>query len=188
MLPIMPDWLYGFVNPDWWPDRPREFFIVQVNVLPLAANASPFVLVAGNPSPSSRREIVFSKKADALVFGCQALVTTTNNLTIFEPLAATVSQTLVRVSDPSASIVYTDSFNGNTRDTGFVPMENFFSCYKAKPAQRPAFWPMPIHVKKGASLRFEFINTNPATAHNMRLSFWCALIEAQAPVAERQVT
>jgi hypothetical protein len=187
MLPLMPDWMYGFVDPAWWPDRPREFWVVQVNVLPLAANASPFILAAGNPSPSSRREIVFSKRADTLVFGGQALVTTEDNLTIFEPLSGTVSQTLVRMSDPSASIVYSDSFTGSVRDVGFVPLENLFSCYKAKPARRPAVWPMPVHVKKGASLRFEFINTNAAAAHNMRLTFWCGLIEAAQLIAERQV-
>jgi hypothetical protein len=178
MLPLMPDWLYPFVNPDWWPNRPREFFIVQVNVLPIAANASPFILVAGNPDPSSRREIVFSKRADTLVWGCQALVTTTNNLTIIEPLSGTPSMKLVRISDPSSSIVYTSSVNGNTEGTGFVPFDNIFSAQPAGPAQRPNLWPMPIHVRKGAALRFEFINLNTAAAHNIRLSFWCALIEA----------
>lgn len=190
---LIPDWFYAMVPPGWWPDRPRDFFVYTLNVIPLPAGATPFGSDAQRVNTT--QEIVFSKVADTLVFGGTALVTTTNGLTVIggAPLDAAKgrgSLKLIKLFDPARNVVYTTtrafvspgaaaSDERGTRDAGFVALDNLLSTARA-PAGRPAIWPIPIAVRKGAALTAQLVNLNLAAAHHMRISFWCAAVYGAA--------
>lgn len=159
----LPDWLYGLVPPDWWPNRPRETFFAAVNTLPVGAGLT------------VSTEVVFPKKVDTLVFGGIMHVVTTNEVTILCPLSGPFSQKLVRLFNPAANILYTQSFNRSTPDVGFVPAENLFAVWQ-KPGDRPVYWPIPIPVERGGSLQMDIQNLNGAQAHNVRVTFLCGLM------------
>ena len=162
-MQYLPDWLYGFVPPDWWPNRPRETFFTSISALPV------------NAGTTVTTEIVFPKRVDALVFGGTLLVTTTNEVTVLCPLSGLWSEKLIRLRNPAGNIVYTQSFNRSTPDTGFVPAENLFAVWQS-PAQRPVFWPMPIPVPRGGSLQMDVQDVGGVQNHNCRFTLYCALM------------
>lgn len=159
----LPDWYYGLVPPGWWPDRPREAYFNSINILPIAANQT------------VTAELTFPKKVDSLVFGAVAFVTTVNDQTIICPLSGPCTQKTVRMKNPAGNITYSETFTGSVRDTGFVPFENLFGVYQ-RPGDRPVFWPVPIPVVRGGSLQMDIVNLNNAQDHNVRITFYCALM------------
>jgi len=172
MFQYLPDWLYPFHPPDWWPNRPRETYFLGLNELPIGAGVT-----------LSAIEVPFPKKVDALVFGGMLLVTNTTNDSVNCPLSGAFSQILVRLRNPAGNIVYTQSFNQSTPDTGFVPAENIFSIWQC-PGQRPVYWPAPICVPKGGSLQMDAQSLSGINL-NLRFTFLCGLVynEEQREVA-----
>lgn len=149
----IPDWLYGFVPPDWWPDKPRDFFSRTLNIVPLAAGG---VAVEG---------VVFSKALNTLAFAGVGLVTSTTDATELYPLGQPLNNSarkLVLLENPAAQERYSN------RE---VPLDNFFGS-----ASKPALWEVPIPIPRGASLQVT-IRDLEATARNVRLTFWCAVID-----------
>lgn len=183
---LVPNWYYALVPPGWWPERPREFFVYTLNVVPLPAAATPFGSDAQRVNTT--QEVVFSKRADTLVIGGCALVTTTNGFTVIEGAEeGTGSQILAKLYDPATDSVYTvtsavvtpggvASDERGARNLGFVALENLLAAGKGQPGQRPAIWPIPIAVRRGASLVMQFVNLNGGAARHLRISFWCATL------------
>ncbi len=163
----LPDWFYGFVPPSWWPGRPRDFFTYTLNVLPLGANLQ------------VTRSVVFSKRVNALVFGGTALVTTTTDDVIVQPAAAVPPDKLVRLANPAGDSVFTSHP---------VPLESLFGVNgygtpvgpRAYQGRQAALWPIPIAVMRGAELQVILVNLNTAAAHNVRITFYVAVIDAMA--------
>lgn len=182
-MQIRPDWFYGLIQPPGWlPDRPREPYFVEQDVLNIAANTT------------AVKDTIFSKQYDVLVFGGVALVSLETGVAfgaqqIVVPrnnaAGATPSQKLVRLSQPSAQKTFMERFSNigpggsSIRDTGFVPLENIFSSWQSvygTPGQEPVFWPIPIPVSRGASLLVETQNLSQTQTHSVRYTFLCALI------------
>lgn len=163
-MQLMPDWLYGFVPPEWWPDRPREAMFWGVNLLPLDA------------SGFDTLEMVFDKRRDVLVWGGCCLVTNTDGVTINAPVAGTFSTILVRLKNPAGNVVFSDgNVVGAGNVPGFVPLESLFSVWQFT-ARRPVFWPIPIPMPKGGSLLMDLINMNVAATKQLRFTFWTSLM------------
>jgi hypothetical protein len=162
MIRYIPDWLYPFCPPDWWPNRPREPYFLGLNTLAIVAGSTVTI------------EVPFPKKVNALVFGGQVLVTSTNDVSVNCPLSGPWSQILVKLRNPAGNQLYSMSFNQNAPDVGFVPAENMFGVWQ-DPAQRPVYWPMPIPVPKGGSLQMD-VQSVSAVNLNTRFTFYCALI------------
>lgn len=160
----LPDWLYGFVPPSWWPGRPRDFFTYTLNVLPINANTQ------------VTRSVVFSKRVHALVFGGMALVTTTLDDVLVQPAAGVPPQKLVRLGNPAGNEVFTSDP---------VPIENLFGVNgygtgvgpRAYQGKQPALWPMPIPVARGGELQVALVNLNTVANHNVRITFYVAVVD-----------
>lgn len=166
-MQLLPDWLYGFVPPEWWPDRPREPMFWGTELLPIDFGESTFL------------EMIFDKKRDVLVWGGCALVTNTDDVTINAPLTGTFSSILIRLKNPAADIVYSA---GNAigapalgNSPGFAPLESLFSAWQFM-ARRPIYWPIPIPVPKGGSLQMDLINMNAGAQKHLRFTFWTSLM------------
>src|SRR2546421_61910 len=131
---VLPDWFFGLVPPGWLPDRPREFLIFTQNILPLSAVVN----------AQTRRELVFSKRNDTLVFGGTALVSSLDNHTIVRQRSGIISGLRATLVNPGGDEAYTSDF---------VPLENLFTASSVAfggagvidaGAQLPALWPIPI--------------------------------------------
>lgn len=166
-MQLMPDWLYSFVPPEWWPDRPREPMFWGISLLPSSGAAAIETL-----------EMVFDKRRDVLVWGGCCLVTDSTQTLIFSPNSGTNSQFLVRLRNPSGAVDYSDgrviSPGNPPNPPGFMPLENLFSVWQFT-AKRPVFWPIPIPMPKGASLAMDLIDVNP-TNKFLRFTFWTSLM------------
>lgn len=171
MLQMLPNWFYGLLPGDLWPDRPREFYAYTLNLIPLAAGAVnvPF-------------GVVFSKKTDSIIFGGHVIRTTTDGVTLFNPRSGVSSQALCQLSNSAGNEVYTD---------GAVPLENLFSVWgpivgKAGfaniPAKQPNYWPLPIVVRKGGELTLALSDLNATNSH-FRFTFYGALVYQQREAA-----
>jgi hypothetical protein len=149
----IPDFLYGFVPPSWWPDKPRDYFTRTLNLLPL---------LAGGVEISS---VLFSKTLHTLVFAGIATVMSTDDLTELWPLGQPInnsSRKLVLLETPAA----------RTRHSSHaVPLDNMFGS-----AAKPALWPIPLPVQRGAALQVT-VSDLEATARNIRLTFVCGVID-----------
>lgn len=169
MLQYLPDWFYGQVPPDWWPDRPREPFVGVINIDQTVWTGVQTTL-----------EMIFDKRRDVLVYGACGLITDTTGLSTFSPPAGTSSQVLCQLSNPAAGKFFSDGNTipaqpaDNTPD-GFVPFENVFSAWQFV-GKRPVFWPIPIAIPKGGSLLTTLFNLNAPGGKQARLAFWAALI------------
>lgn len=149
----IPDFLYGFVPPEWWPDKPRDYFTRTLNLLPLAA---------GGVETSS---VVFSKTLHTLVFAGIALVTATDDLTELWPLGQPLNTT-------SRKLVFLETPAAQARHSSHpLPLDNLFGS-----AAKPAFWPIPLPVQRGAALQVT-VRDLEATARNVRLTFVCGVID-----------
>lgn len=163
-MQLMPDWLYGFVPPEWWPDRPREPMFWGVNLLPILGGENTSI------------EMVFDKRRDVLVWGGCCLVTNTDGITINAPVSGTFSTILIRLHNPAAAIRFSDgTVVGTGNVPGFVPLESLFSSWQFN-ALRSIFWPMPIPIPKGGSLMMDLINMNGAANKHLRFTFWTSLM------------
>lgn len=173
MLQYMPDWFYGMVPPDWWPDRPRGTWGSVINV-----DTSTWTGTFTN------LEMIFDKRHDVLIFGGCCLVTASDGVSLFAPVSGTSSQTLVRLTNPAASRKYSDGnvIPANTNQTGFVPLENMFSAWNFL-GRRPAYWPIPIPVARGGSLLIELQNLNAPGGKAARFCFYTAIIYEAGEVA-----
>lgn len=190
MMPLLPNWFYAQLPRGWWPDRPREFYCYQMNVIPFStAFGSVF-----------SKEIVFSKRSDALVFGAQGLATVVPafgfNPSVVNPISGASVALAVDLSNPSAHEQYTQpivisSVGGSV---GGVPWESIFSQWgqvgpiqvNSAPARTPGLWPIPIAVKKGGSLLLSLTSIRNPLALNMwlRLTFWACLLYDSAEIKE----
>lgn len=169
----LPDWMYGFCPPEWWPDRPREIFFFGVNLLPLAAGASDTV------------EVVFDKKRDVLVWGGTALVGNTTGTLIDCPVSGTFTSILCRLRNPAGNRLYSDGTvipAPPANVPGFVPLENLFSVWQFL-ALRPAYWPIPIPIAKGGSLMMDLINMNGGANKDVRFTFWTSIMYEERAAA-----
>jgi hypothetical protein len=161
----LPDWLYGFVPPSWWPSQPRDFFGYTLNILPIAA------------SGTVTRSVVFSKRLHSLVFGGIAFVTTTADDAIVQPAGGTPPDKLVTLASPAGQEVFS---------SGPVPIENLFGGFgygtgagpRAYQGHQAGFWPIPIPVQRGGDLQVIVVNLNTAQAHNVRITFYVAVLAA----------
>jgi len=160
---MLPDWLYGFVPPSWWPARPRYFLGYTLNILPAPQNAT------------VTRSVVFSKRLHSLVFGARAFVTNTTDDAIVMPATGTPPTKMVMLSSPASNQVYTsapvpiESLCGtNGYGTGVGP--------RAFQGAQPAYWPVPIAVPKGSDLQVILVNTGTG-AHNVRITFYVAVLD-----------
>lgn len=171
MLQMLPNWFYGLLPGDLWPDRPREFYAYTVSVIPLAAGATnvPF-------------SVVFSKKTDSIIFGGHVIRTSVDGATMFNPRGGVSSRALVQLSNAAGNEVYTD---------GAVPLENLFSVwgpivgkggFSNTPAKLPNYWPIPIVVRKGGELTLA-LSDLAATASHFRFTFYGALVYQQREAA-----
>lgn len=167
MLQLLPNWYFGLVPQDLWPDAPCEFFCFQHNLLPLLANRS------------NTTELPISKKTDALVFGASGLVTDPATGIVVQPRSGVSSQKLITLANPAGAELFTSDA---------VPWENIVGCYSGmgtaggvidSPAQAPVIWPMPITIRKGGSFLVTIQNLNNAADHNIRLTFYGALVYKQ---------
>ncbi len=163
-MQLMPDWLYGFVPPEWWPDRPREPMFFGVSLLPLAATGFESV------------EMVFDKRRDVLVWGGCVLVTNADGITINAPVSGTFSTILARLKNPAGNVIFTGgTVVGAGNEPGFVPLESLFSGWQFN-ALRATYWPIPIPIPKGGSLLMDLINMNLAATKFVRFTFWTSLM------------
>lgn len=172
MLQYLPDWFYGQVPPDWWPDRPRGVWSAVINVDTTAWTGTNINL-----------EMIFDKSHDVLVYGGCALIADATGVSIFCPAAGTSSQCLVRLTNPAAAMKYSDGnvIPADVNQRGFVPVESLFSAWQHL-GRRPAFWPIPIAVPRGGSLLIELQNLNAPGAKTARLAFYSAIIYEQSEV------
>jgi hypothetical protein len=190
MLPLLPNWYYAQLPRGWWPDRPREFYCYQLNVIPFS---TPF-------GTTFQKEIVFSKRSDAMIFGAQGLVTTVPafgaQMASINPQTGASVALAVALANPSADIQYTSpiAISSNGGQVGGVPWESIFSQWgyagiggiASNPAQMPCFWPVPVPVLRGGSLLLSLTSIrNPLPANFwIRLTFWCCLLYDSAQVKE----
>ncbi len=170
MLRPLPNWYYGLLPENLWPDRPREFYSYTLNVIPLAAGAT------------INADVVFSKKTDSLIFGGAVIRTTPAGDSIFNPRSGTFVRALVQLSNSASNELFTDRsdpFNGLG-----VPIENLFAAWGPimpghgfvnAGARLPVFWPIPIYVPKGGALSLK-LSDLAATASHFRFTFWGGLI------------
>lgn len=172
MLQMLPNWYYGFLPADLWPNQPREFYAYTTSIIPLAAGATNQVI-----------SLVFSKKTDSLIFGGHVIRTTTDGVTLFGPRSNAASQASVQLRNDAAGEVYTD---------GNVPLENLFSMYGpavmgssgviSEPCKLPCYWPLPITIRKGGELTMRLTDLN-ATQSWFRFTFYGALIYQEREAA-----
>jgi hypothetical protein len=163
-MQYMADWMYGFVPPQWWPDRPREPQFYGVSLLPLAAGASTTV------------EMVFDKRHDILVWGGCVLVGNTTGTLIDCPASGTFTSILCRLKNPAGNVVFSSgTIVGTGNEPGFVPLENIFSAWQFL-ALRAAIWPLPIPIPTGGSLKMDLINMNGAANKNTRFTFFTSIM------------
>lgn len=171
MLQMLPNWFYGMLPADLWPDRPREFYCYTLSLVPLTAGAT-----------NQTFGVVFSKKTDTVIFGGSVIRTPTDGLTLFNPRAGVFSRATVQLSNSAGNEVYTD---------GNVPLENIFGVwgpllpgagFVGIPAKLPVVWPIPIVVRKGGELTMRLTDL-AATASWFRFTFYGALIYQQREAA-----
>lgn len=163
MLRPLPNWFYGLLPPDLWPDRPREFYSYTLNIIPLAAGAT------------ISTDVVFSKKTDSIIFGGAMIRTPATGDTLFNPRSGVFSRAVAQLSNSAANELYTD---------GQVPLENLFAVWGPilpghgfvnAGAKLPAFWPLPIYVPKGGALTLRITDLAAAASH-FRFTFWGGLL------------
>lgn len=158
---VLPDWLRGFVNPDWWPDRPRNPLFQTINVLGI---------LPGTNSPTTVEQI-FHKRRDVLVWGGIAhVVDSATQASIFCPASGIWSQMLVAMRNPAGNVLYTDI-------GARVPLENIFSVWQ-NPGTRPVYWPMPIPIPKGGSLMLD-IQSLAVASIDLRLTFLASIVHEE---------
>jgi hypothetical protein len=190
MLPLLPNWYYAQLPRGWWPNRPREFYCYQLNIIPF--NTAFGTIFS--------KEIVFSKRSDAIIFGGQGLITSVPafgaQVTVANPISGASAALAVALSNPSAEIQYTPAIviSPTGGQVGGVPWESLFSQWgyegvgsvQSMPAQSPCFWPIPITVQKGGSLLLSLTSIrNPLPANLwVRLTFWCSLLYDTAEIKE----
>lgn len=168
-MQMLPNWYHGFLPSDLWPDRPREFYISELDVIPLAA--TPTITI---------REVVFSKRTDVIVFGGAAIMTGDTGVGLFNPRSGTNSQCLAHMYNAAGNEVYTP-LDATGQPT--VPLENLFSMwgwhvggqFVNMGAKQPAYWTQPIVVRKGGALTLN-LRSLSATANHLRLGFWIGLM------------
>lgn len=163
MLQLLPNWLYGFVPPDWWPDKPREMYFYTLVIGPI----QPFADV-------QTFNQVFSTQAETLVFGGSALVTTNTNDVIHAPLSGSFARFAARLRNPAGNITYSGGTVGAVGGAlpGFVPFESLFSPWQHC-AKRAALWPIPIPVPKAGALLLDLQNFHN-TVVRVRITYACA--------------
>lgn len=163
MLRPLPNWFYGLLPENLWPDRPREFYSYTLNIIPLAAGATANV------------DVVFSKKTDSIIFGGAVIRTPFTGDTIFNPRSGTFVRATVQMSNSASNELFTEAG---------VPIENLFASWGPvlpghgfvnAGAKLPAFWPIPITVPKGGALSLR-ITDLAATASHFRFTFWGGLV------------
>lgn len=170
-MQMLPNWYYGFLPSDLWPDRPREFFITELDLIPLTA---------GVVTP---REVVFSKRTDVIVFGGCAIITTADDVSLFNPRSGTCSQCLVSMYNAAGNEVYTPL---DATGLPVVPLEHLFSMwgwhiggqFVNAGAKQPAYWTQPVIVRKGGALTLGLRNVGAGNNH-LRLGFWIGLMYEQ---------
>jgi hypothetical protein len=160
----LPDWLYGFVPPSWWPARPRDFFGYTLNILPAAANAT------------VTRSVVFSKRLHSLVWGARAFVTNTTDDAIVQPATGTPPDKTILLASPASNEVFSnvpvpiESLCGaNGYGVGAGP--------RAYQGWQASLWPVPIAVPRGSDLQVILVNLNTAGSHNVRITFYVAVLD-----------
>jgi hypothetical protein len=171
MLRMLPNWFYGMLPADLWPDQPREFYCYTLSLIPLTAGAQSFSLV-------------FSKKTDTLIFGGHVIRTeSTAPFNLINPRSGVSSRALVQLSNAAGNEVYTD---------GNVPLENIFSVWGPimgdagfvnVPAKLPCVWPLPITVRKGGELTMRLTDLAPGADSWFRFTFYGALVYQQREAA-----
>lgn len=171
MLQPLPNWFYGLVPGNLWPDRPREFYSYTLNLIPLAAGAT------------ISTDVVFSKKTDSIIFGASMIRTDVTGASIFSPASGTFIRATCQMSNSAANELYTQDG---------VPLENLFSSWGPNlrghgpvnaGAKLPAFWPVPIIVPRGGALTLKLTDL-AATASHFRFTFFGGLLYEQR---EREV-
>lgn len=170
-MQMLPNWYHGFLPSDLWPDRPREFFITELDVIPLAA------------SVVTPREIVFSKRTDVIVFGGCVIITDTAGAVLNNPRSGVFSRCLVSMYNAAGNEVYTPLDN-----TGLpvVPLEHLFAMwgwhvggqFVNMGAKQPAYWTQPVVVRKGGALTLNLLDLS-GTVRHLRLGFWIGLMYEQ---------
>lgn len=166
-----PNWYLGFLPASWWPSQPRAFYAYTLNILPVLAGGEVV------------RSVTFSKRVNSLVFGGHYLVTTTDDLLLIEPATGTPPTKLVSLGNPAGNEVFTVGGPGNR---GLVPIENLFGGEQAATTAGArvwgqghglgAIWPCPIRVQRGADLQVRVRNLNGAANHNVRITFYVAVV------------
>lgn len=167
---FLPNWFYGLLPDDLWPDNPREFYNYTLNAIPLLGNGQ------------INTDVVFSKKTDSIIFGASALVTDTTGATSQVPSAGVWSRKLVQLSNSGSGEIYTDPTAGTPAAPG-VPFENVFGVWGSVPGgginspgmRLPCYWPMPIIVRRGGALSMKITDLSGAN-HHLRITFHGALI------------
>jgi hypothetical protein len=168
MLQMLPNWYFGFLPESLWPNRPREFYIVSLDLLPVPAGAT------------VTKEVVFSKKTDVVVFGGSLLRTTAAGDSSFNPRSGTFVRYLCHMFNSSADETYTPL---DIDGTPVVPAENLFSTWNGPVgnagfvnmmAKQNVFWPQPIVILKGGALSLT-LEDMAATASHVRVSFMAGL-------------
>lgn len=169
----LPNWFYGFLPQGLWPNRPREYYMCSLDVLPIPAGTT------------VTREVVFSKKTDVVVFGGTLLRTTVAGDSIFNPRSGTFVRYLIHMFNAAANEQYTPL---DVDGTPVVPAENLFATWNAqvgnagfigRPAQLPVYWPQPIVIEKGGALTL-VIEDMAATSSHVRIAFWTGLFYKRA--------
>lgn len=174
-MQMLPNWYYGFLPSDLWPDRPREFFITELDIIPLPA------------SVVTDREVVFSKRTDVIVFGGAAIVTTTDGVTLFNPRGGTYARIAVHMYNAAGNELYTEL---NAQGQPVVPIEHLFSVWGWHVGgqfvniggKSPTYWSQPIVVRKGGALTLSMLDL-AAAARWVRIGFWIGLMYDKREVA-----
>lgn len=192
MMPLLPNWFYAQLPKGWWPDRPREFYCYQTNIIPFNTAFGTIF----------QKELVFSKRSDAVIFGAQGLVTTVPALgfapAVVNPQSGATVALAVALSNPSADEQYTlpiviSATGGQV--SGGVPWESIFSQWGSTggpiisaPARQPCYWPIPIPVRKGGSLLLSLTSIRNPLPVNLwiRLTFWACLLYDEREQPEPQ--
>lgn len=169
---MLPNWYHGFLPADLWPDRPREFYISELDMIPLQGAAGGQIV----------REVVFSKRTDVIVFGGAAIITDTTGVTLSNPIGGTFSQVFAHLFNSAGNEVYTElSASGQAQR----PLEHLFSMWGDRlgdagfvnmGAKQPIYWTQPIVVRKGGSLSLLLRDNNAGGARHLRLAFWIGLM------------
>ncbi len=167
-MQTLPNWFHGFLPQGLWPNRPREYYMCSLDLLPVGAGAT----VA--------KEVVFSKKTDVIVFGGTLLRTDTAGAAIFSPRSGTFVRYLCHLFNAAGGEQYTPL---DIDGTPVVPAENLFATWNAQvgnagfvnmPAKLPVYWPQPIVIEKGGALTL-VLEDIAATASHVRIAFWAGL-------------